>query len=143
MVSKKRINYIDEIKLSSWKDFKEIALNSKLEWIYRGQSNSRWNLSTTLERSKIQINFDDFEKELLYEFRKGAKFYLNQTEIPTSSIEWIAMLQHYGAPTRLLDFTKSPYIAAYFAFEELNQNSNEVAIWRLIKANSLYVGCTI
>ena len=38
-------------------------------------------------------------------------------------LEWLALMQHYGAPTRLLDFTRSPYVACFFALEELKKRS--------------------
>ena len=39
--------------------------------------------------------------------------------VPANRLEWLALMQHYGTPTRLLDFTRSPYVACYFALEEL------------------------
>jgi hypothetical protein len=43
-------------------------------------------------------------------------------------IEWLALMQHHGAPTRLLDFTYSLYVAAYFALEEAE---GESAVWAI------------
>jgi hypothetical protein len=48
---------------------------------------------------------------------------------PETTLEYFSLLQHFGAPSRLLDFTKSPYIAAYFAFEQATKEPDEVAIW--------------
>jgi hypothetical protein len=45
-------------------------------------------------------------------------------------LEWLALIQHYGGPTRLLDFTKSVFVAAHFAVGTLNQ-SDEAAIWAI------------
>ena len=111
-------------QLKSWQEFKTlIADNSQLEWIYRGQSNSNWPIRSSLERSSIMTNYDEGEERMLYEFKRASKYYLEQKELPTTHIDWLALLQHHGTPTRLIDFTKSPYIAAFFAFEDSNNGS--------------------
>lgn len=46
--------------------------------------------------------------------------------VPEDVIEWLALMQHFGAPTRLLDFTQSPYVATYFAVEDATEDS---VIW--------------
>ncbi len=129
--------YYKHIKFDKWSEYKELAEKSRLEWIFRGQSNSNWELRTTLERSNIIENFPEFEDELLNEFKKGAKFYLKEESEPETTLEYLSMLQHYGAPSRLLDFSKSPYVAAYFAFEQATENTEEVAIW-VVNKISLY-----
>lgn len=125
----KPLTYYKEIKVKAWAEFKEIAEKSRLEWIYRGQSNAEWDLKSTLERSNIIDNFPEFEDELFNDFTQGAEFYLADEKLPSTKLEWFSMMQHFGAPSRLLDFTKSPYIAAYFAFEQANINVKEIAIW--------------
>ncbi len=123
------IKYYEHIELEKWSDYKELAEKSRLEWIFRGQSNSDWDIQTTLERSHIVKNFPDFEDELLKDFKKGVKFYLKDESMPETTLEYLSLLQHFGAPSRLLDFTKSPYIAAYFAFEQATEDVAKVAIW--------------
>ena len=121
-------DYYEHIGLKTWNDFKVLAEKSRLEWIFRGQSNSKWELQTTLERSNLVENFPEFEDELIMDFKKGVKFYLKDEVMPTSLLEYFSLLQHFGAPSRLLDFTKSPYVAAYFAFEQANDEIDEIAI---------------
>lgn len=122
-------DYYEQIKLKSWKEFKELVENARLEWIFRGQSNANWELQTTLERSEIVENFPEFEDELLTDFKAGVKFYVDKEQPPITTLEHFSLLQHFGAPSRLLDFTKSPYIAAYFAFEEIDKESDLIAVW--------------
>jgi hypothetical protein len=48
----------------------------------------------------------------------------------SDTVEWLALMQHYGAPTRLLDFTESFWIALFFAFEEAEADCAVVALNR-------------
>ncbi len=97
-------------------------------YIYRGQANSSWGLQSSLERvvgthwnSKSAQRFEDFSLE-----RFQSKFHLYDTENcqPNSKLAWLATMQHYGTPTRLVDFSESPYIALYFALETFNYSEN-------------------
>ena len=123
-------------QLQTWQEFKTlIADNSQLEWIYRGQADSSWAIRSSLERSGIMTNYDEGEERMLYEFKRVSSYYLDEKEIPTTLIDWLALLQHHGTPTRLIDFTKSPYIAAFFAFEDSTDYGENVSVWI---ANKIY-----
>lgn len=123
------MKYYREKHCSSWSEFKYFVEKPDLEWIFRGQSNSIWDLSTTIERSGTTENYSQYEIEILADFKQGAKFYLEKEMLPETNLEWFSLLQHFGAPSRLLDFTKSPYIAAFFAFEQDPKESEAVAVW--------------
>ena len=85
--------------------------------VFRGQGDSRWGLSPKLLRIK-EKGFDHkaFEDSMLRQLREGFEM---TTTIPErlyrSNHYCMAVAQHYGATTRLLDFTYSPLVAAYFA----------------------------
>ena len=105
------------------------------EWIYRGQDH-KWPLSATLERSlkKRGICLSEaakIEKHIIRDFRR--KYRGDDLELVKSDTFYcIALLQHHGAPTRLLDWTYSPFVAAKFALEHDDRNPKDLrfpAIW--------------
>jgi FRG domain len=55
------------------------------------------------------------EHWMLYEFKKRYHLYSSVLPAPSDNVEWLALMQHHGAPTRLLDFTDSFYVAVHFA----------------------------
>lgn len=103
-------------------------------WIFRGQSVSNYNLKTSFERAAgIGLaSLRDFERDVTDRFRSQAHNHLSGAEIPESQLEWWALMQHHGAPTRLLDWTYSPYIAAFFALENAE---DDCAVWALDKVS--------
>lgn len=102
-------------------------------WIFRGQKRARWKLETTFERACarfgiVGIKRGQVEYNMIREFQRRLHHYMANEPDSDKYDEWMALMQHHGAPTRLLDFTYSPYVAAYFAFEEADRRT-EVAIW--------------
>lgn len=92
--------------------------------VYRGQSNASWELESSIRRTVsnsfvgYKIDEDQFafaERMSLRTFRSRAHFYLNHLPNDEDHIAWLAVMQHHGTPTRLLDFSFSLYVAAYFA----------------------------
>ena len=94
------------------------------EWLFRGMSCASWGLEPSLERAcKTYYGKQDLSKAayleniLTREFRRRYHDHKIGISDPIG-IEWLSLMQHYGAPTRLLDFTYSFFVAAYFAIEK-------------------------
>ena len=115
--------------------------------LYRGQANAKWELQTSLERAgclnwsfhryfrlaataKPQIEsftgqrWDDLDVPAM---ENWAKEYDNLHQSPFPQYEYFGYLRHHGFPSPLLDWTASPYVAAYFAFA--NASADRVAIF--------------
>jgi hypothetical protein len=70
------------------------------------------------------------EVDLLVEFQRRAHHYPETTPALDEVVDWLALMQHYGAPTRLLDWTYAPYVALYFALEDASSKSDS-ALWAI------------
>ena len=85
--------------------------------IYRGVSNHSFPLTPKVGRPDVLQQYSiDAEAILLWTFKQRATVYADPQ--PTSDLEWLALGQHHGLPTRLLDWTYSPLVALYFAVRE-------------------------
>lgn len=127
---------IRTFRLSSWAkyfDFIEAEVvespaTARHDYIWRGQRRSDWSLSSSFDRllDKLKLmSTDPNELERLSEkhlkrFKHAARGRrgLNPPK-DLEANEWWALGQHFGLATPLLDWTRSPFAAAYFAFEEL------------------------
>ncbi|HLA33409.1 MAG TPA: FRG domain-containing protein [Rhodocyclaceae bacterium] len=96
---------------------------------FRGQSNADWRLQSTLERilgdKWSTETARQFENYSLDTFKSKYHIYNVEEHTPKSKFAWLSVMQHYGVPTRLIDFTTSPYIALYFALETYDPRSNK------------------
>jgi hypothetical protein len=118
------------LRLKTWSDYKKLVDDFSENWAYRGQANAEWLLENAIERTDFIQLYKGVEADFLAEFQRGARNYLQKDQTPEYLIEWLALMQHHGAPTRLLDFSKSPFIAAYFAFEQCaSWADHHIAIW--------------
>ena len=118
------------VHLNHWRDYKIFVERFSENWAFRGQAYAGWVLNNAIERTLFIHYHKGIEAEFVSEFQRGARNYLSKDETPGHLIEWLALMQHHGAPTRLLDLTRSPYIAAYFAFEFCQEQQDQnVAVW--------------
>jgi FRG domain len=113
----------------SWSEFKakassDLELNGAI--IYRGQRNASWKLTSTVHRTALVQNIPQlktYADRMLPPVHDALEAWVGRRWNLSDSYalaEFLAFLQHNGFPTPLLDWTASPYIAAYFAFEGVN-----------------------
>jgi hypothetical protein len=99
--------------------------------VYRGDRDASWPLLTSLDtlggagspHSKAEL-----EEHILRNFIRYSRPYFSHP--PENDWEVLVAAQHHGLPTRLLDWTYSPLVAAHFATVENDRNSDRV-VWRL------------
>ncbi len=119
-------------RFESWADLK-LAYSDRPLWAFRGQADATWPLETTLfrEAQRNESTFRDLrlrEDWLIYQFRRFAHHYLTDLPPDENILDWLALIQHYGGPTRLLDCSSSLYVAAFFAVESA---FGDAAIWAI------------
>ena len=129
-------NLFETITVKSWNDIvkhNENFTTSQNRFAFRGQSNAEWDLKTSLERAAGRLSIDyykipEIEKGLIRKFQREAYLYIKHPPDDNDVMQWLALMQHHGAPTRLLDWTYSFLIAVYFALEHAEPDS-KCAVW--------------
>src|SRR5258708_1108690 len=116
------------IIINSISDFTENLPSDHNLWFYRGQKED-WPLIPKLFRDCHYVlpaahnGWQQVEEGMLTKLQNQALPFL--TQIPQYDWEWLTIAQHYGMPTRLLDFTKNPLVALFFAVEDLRNTDSK------------------
>jgi hypothetical protein len=105
-------------------------------WGFRGHADARWRVESTLTRAARKLGcppewLNHREYWMLRQFQRRFPAYMGEAPPPVTKLDWLALMQHYGCATRLLDFTYSFYVAAFFALETAE---GDAAIWAVNKA---------
>lgn len=110
--------------------------SNEYPWGYRGLAKSTYDLRPSLFRSLIDFTstsetnrqaraFRNLENMLLEKFKAYARPHLAFE--PNSNLAWLALGQHHGLPTRLLDWTENPLVALFFALKD--ESAENAVVW--------------
>jgi hypothetical protein len=94
--------------------------------VYRGMPNSAKDLRSSLMRLASGAEVSQLEGHILRNFRKYARA---ESAAGDSVWNWLALAAHHSLPTRLLDWTYSPFVALHFATADLSQYQDDAVIW--------------
>jgi FRG domain-containing protein len=134
---------VQEIRVGSWTELHERLFDDSWQEglgrhrsnvACRGRSSAAEGLQTSLQR--LGGEPDALEEPLLRSFRR----YARRSDVPYDSTwNWLALARHHGLPTRLLDWTYSPYVALHFATSALDRYGEDGVVWTLdfVKAHEL------
>jgi len=123
---------MNDHRVKTWIELQELLFGDtwqpplqrfRSRYVYRGAPDVAHGLETSLQTG----GFEAHEKHLLTSFRKYA---LLRTAVHgDSEWNWLSMAKHHGLPTRLLDWTYSPLVAAHFATHDFRRFDEDGAIW--------------
>lgn len=124
---------MNDHRVSSWAELHEQLFAASWQeplrrfrspFAFRGLARSTHDLKTSLFR--LGGPFEDKEGHLLRNFRK----YASRDAAPGDSVwSWLAVAQHHGLPTRLLDWTYSPFVALHFLTADLATFDDDGLVW--------------
>lgn len=94
---------------------------------FRGLRNANWNLEPSIKRH----GGAEAERALFKRFKQNALSHVPLR--PSTEWEWLFLMQHYGLPTRLLDWTESALIGLYFAIHDADPDNPDAsaALWAM------------
>ena len=122
-----------EVRIHNWNELHEELFKDswnpeigrfRSRYAFRGLSDAGYPLETNLIR--LGGKYVELEHHLLRNFRK----YAHRSMVERDSFwHWLSVAQHYGLPTRLLDWTYSPFVAMHFATANIEKFDIDSAIW--------------
>ena len=123
------------VRVTSWNELQERVYEGswrpslrrfRSQFVFRGQTNATDPLRTSLSRQGRQAR--ELEGHMLRNFRK----YAQSAAVPVDNVwNWLAVAQHHGLPTRLLDWTWSPLVALHFVTDRLDHFDRDGIVWCL------------
>lgn len=132
-IEEEPIDGIGITTLTSWNYFSDYIDKEMLDfrnYIYRGHMNEKWLLEPTLNRlapKKTKAELSKIREQHLDKFRYALRGRVQDSSRYTNDDELWALGQHNGLATPLLDWTLSPYVAAYFSlFEQRNKEGYSI-----------------
>lgn len=112
--------------VSDWLAFLRKMNKTGCRWAFRGQGNAQWGLSSALERAVEVVcphppendakEIWKLERAAICDFRRELSKEMNYRE--HTDVDLLALMQHYGGKTRLIDFSLSPVVALFMAMEQ-------------------------
>lgn len=96
---------------------------------FRGEENADLTLIPSIQRSQKRL---DSERYIANDFYIRARQILDNPPDKHNYAGWVSLMQHYGLPTRMLDWTQSPLIAVFFATETYRETPDtDACVWVL------------
>jgi hypothetical protein len=147
------VTAIRSLSYRSWRDLKRDLLTELFEdgvfrpdrYLFRGMGSADWKLEPLFDRRFGYLGPDQRLRvwaDLIEQWRRSCEEHGHAQEAARDEVALWALGQHHGLPTRLLDWSTSPYIAAFFAFQEclekLPRQYSHVAIWVLHLDNPVW-----
>ena len=114
--------------ITEWSDIPKISREMEPNWLFRGQSNAKWKLTTSLERKAGSSIADSENRKILECIRSATNYFPQPLPAATDYYAWLSLLQHHGVSTRLLDVTSSILVALFFALIDLKENE-DACLW--------------
>ena len=125
--------------VKGWDGFKR-RLNTidQKKFIFRGQADNKWRLRTSFHRmGRVDLERYSMQDipDLLRTFSALTPHVFDLGD-PNHYAAFINLVQHHGYPTPLLDWTWSPYVAAFFAFRHVKRSETSRKKVRIFKLDS-------